>query len=268
MSSHHIKTFRRMVLSGMFGAPWGYGCPLHPTQATSFPPKTSFPPTKQQVKSENSNEWEPENILPFIQSAPKNPARRLSSAVDLVIEAAHGVRGGVAEVSREWRMIMETRGALIRQPRRWIHQARRVKAADGSPDSHAPTAFYLLLLFAAVAYSSFPLRETCMIGWPEWRLISKPAFVGTKRAAPPTSSSFFPPRLLSLRAQEKREWGGRERKRGGGGWRGSSVTTRGAAFAWVRAGLLYYLDRPASACFTFDIFSPFCYTINKKKQDQ
>lgn len=65
MSSHHIKTFRRMVLSGMFGAPGGYGCPLHPTQATSFPPKTSFPPTKQRVKSENSNEREPENILPF-----------------------------------------------------------------------------------------------------------------------------------------------------------------------------------------------------------
>lgn len=152
----------------------------------------------------------------FIQSAPKNPARRLSSAVDLVIQAAHGVRGGVAEVSREWRMIMETRGALIRQPRRWIHQARRVKAADGSPDSHAPTAFYLLLLFAAVAYSSFPLRETCMIGWPERRLISKPAFVGTKRAAPPTSSSFFPPRLLSLRAQEKREWGGEKEREGVG----------------------------------------------------
>lgn len=65
MSSHHIRTFRRMVLSGMFGAPGGYGCPLHPTQATSFPPKTSFPPTKQRVKSENSNEREPENILPF-----------------------------------------------------------------------------------------------------------------------------------------------------------------------------------------------------------
>lgn len=59
---------------------------------------------------------------------------------------------------------MDTRGALIRQPRRRIHQARRVKGADGSPDSHAPTAFCLLLLFSAVAYSSFPSRETCMIG--------------------------------------------------------------------------------------------------------
>lgn len=203
----------------------------------------------------------------FVQSAPKNPARRLSSAVDLVIVAAHGVRGGVAEVSREWRMIMETRGALIRQPRRWIHHARRVKAADGSPDSHAPTAFYLLLLFAAVAYSSFPFRETCMIGWPDWRLISNPAFVGTKRAAPPTSSSFFPPRLLSLRAQEKREWVG-EKEREGGGWRGSSVTTRGAAIAGVRvrAGLLYYLDRPASFCFTFDILSPFFALLSIKKK--
>ena len=106
---------------------------------------------------------------------------------------------------------MEKRGALIRQPRRRIQRARRTKDGKGSPDSHALTAFYLLLLFSIVADSSFPYsvtRETCMIGWPERRFISKPAFVGTRRAARRTSSSFFPSRPLSLRAQEKK---GRER---------------------------------------------------------
>lgn len=68
------------------------------------------------------------------------------------------------EVSQWWGMVMETRGALIRQPRRRIHHPRRTKEGERSPDSHALTAFYLLLLFVVVAYSSFPCSATCMIG--------------------------------------------------------------------------------------------------------
>lgn len=71
----------------------------------------------------------------------------------------------VVEVSQQWGMVMETQGALIRQPRRRIHRARRTEGGERSPDSHALAAFYLLLLLFPDSW--FPCGApglTCMIG--------------------------------------------------------------------------------------------------------
>lgn len=112
-------------------------------------------------------------------------------------------------------MILRTRGALIRKARRRILQTGRARGGQRSPDSHALAVFCLeLLLSAVVAYSWFPCSASWLICWPEGCFISKPAFVGTRRAAQPTSSSFF---NCSAERQQKKRWEKRakvlERKR-------------------------------------------------------